>query len=56
MILLKYSPEDWIKLGLTEEYMEQINEKEWSDIFQNLKRKEVIEAIQYLRKQTKDCI
>jgi hypothetical protein len=54
MTLLKYSPEDWIRLGITQEYMEQINEKQWIEIFQKLKRKEVIDAIHYMRTQTKD--
>lgn len=52
MALIKYSPEDWVRLGLTEEHLQQFNEKQWKAVFQKLKKEEVIQAIHFLEHQT----
>ncbi len=49
MALLKYSPEDWVHLGFDEKYFEYFSDKQWSEIFQNLKKSEVLDAIKYLK-------
>lgn len=51
MVILKYSPEEWLRLGLSEDYLDTINDKQWKDIFQNLQRNEVKQAIQYIQGQ-----
>jgi hypothetical protein len=51
MVLLKYSPEDWVKLGLDEAYLDVFNERQWADIFNKLKKSEVADAIRYFQKQ-----
>ena len=51
MVLLKYSPEEWLQLGLSEEHLDSFNDKQWKEIFQNLKRNEVREAIQYIQSE-----
>ena len=52
MVVLRYSAEDWVHLGLSEKYFGYFSENQWVAIFQNLKQKEVIDAIEYLKKQT----
>jgi hypothetical protein len=47
MALIKYSPEDWVRLGITEDHLDYFNEKQWQAVFQRLKKDEVIHAIQY---------
>ncbi len=51
MVLLKYSAEDWVRMGLEEEYLCHFNEKQWCEIFQNLKKSELIDAIHFYKRQ-----
>jgi len=42
MALLKYTPEDWIELGIQAKHLEQFNETQWQAVFGNLRRKDVL--------------
>lgn len=53
MTILKYSPEDWICLGLSEDYLCNFSENQWRAIFDKLKKEEVVVAIDYFQNQTK---
>ncbi len=52
MVLLRYSPEDWVRLGLTEIFLGNFNDRQWKEIFLNLTKEEVIAAIRYFKSQT----
>lgn len=47
MAVLKYTPEEWVKLGLDEAYLDAFDEKQWKKIFNNLKKSEVAAVIRY---------
>lgn len=49
MVLLRYSPEDWVRLGMTEEYFHHFNDKQWKAVFQNVKKEDVAEAVRFCR-------
>ena len=45
MAMIKYSPEQWIALGMQEKHIEQFNEAQWFAVFKKLKRTDVLKAI-----------
>ncbi len=49
MVVLRYSPEDWVKLGLDEAFLDAFSEKQWAEIFKKLSKAEVAAAIRYFR-------
>ena len=51
MKLIKYRAEDWIHIGLTEDYLPQFNDMQWAGVFQNLKREDVAAGIRYFTQQ-----
>jgi len=51
MTILKYSPEDWICLGIDKDYLSNFSENQWQIIFNKLTRAEVIAAISFLKRQ-----
>lgn len=49
MMLLKYTPEDWVRLGMTQEYFQHFNDQQWKKVFHNVKKADVADAISYIQ-------
>ena len=45
MIILKYTPEQWVALGIRPEHLDHLHEEHWKAIFGILKRSDVLAAI-----------
>ena len=54
MTILRYSPEDWICLGMDEDYLSNFSDKQWQIIFDKLEKAEVIAAIRFFKKKQTD--
>ena len=45
MVLIRYTPEEWIGLGIQERHIQEFNETQWRNVFGNLQRKDILHGI-----------
>jgi hypothetical protein len=56
MVLLRYSCEDWIQLGITKDYTDKISQDHWTQIFGELSRADVQNFIERHSKSTEQLL